>query len=396
MANELPVSPALEFLTGFSSKSSQSNLLDEGDNVDEFVIGTVLTSGSSALVRNAKHLPSSTAVAVRIVHQSDSSDFSNEVTKWSQFNHQNILPLLHHSTYSSFLLTFSPICTGSLLDHVKKYFSNGMSVNKAHSIFSQIAQGVSYLHDECSVVHRDLKLENVLLDSAGNWVISDFGLSQSKADTISQPIDTGSLPYASPELIRPPDQTLDSETRFDLLKKADIWALGCILYALLSGKLPFSDAFVPRLRMKILGGSYQRLTSASRSRERSIARSRSRSRLRATDEADELAAIAVLEMCLNPDTSLRPLIDQLLENTWVNGIQHHYAFVETTRPRMHSRSTSRNRSSRSRSQSRARGMPQAMYHLSPVEEKANSSNEEEERGRPTIKRSLTRDTNTQF
>lgn len=270
-----------------------------------------------------------------------------------------------------------------------------MSVNKAHSIFSQIAQGVSYLHDECSVVHRDLKLENVLLDSAGNWVISDFGLSQSKADTISQPIDTGSLPYASPELIRPPDQTLDSETRFDLLKKADIWALGCILYALLSGKLPFSDAFVPRLRMKILGGSYQRLTSASRSRERSIARSRSRSRLRATDEADELAAIAVLEMCLNPDTSLRPLIDQLLENTWVNGIQHHYAFVETTRPRMHSRSTSRNRSSRSRSQSRARGMPQAMYHLSPVEEKANSSNEEEERGRPTIKRSLTRDTNAQ-
>lgn len=341
------------------------------------------------MVRNAKHLPSSTAVAVRIVYQSNNQEIRTEINRWLSLNHKNILPLLHFSESSNFLLTFSPICSTTLLNYLNKYHSTGMSVHKTHNTFRQLAAGVRYLHHRCSLVHRDLKLENILLDNAGNWVISDFGLSQTLEETASLG-DTGSLPYASPELIKPPTEQLSTTERFNLLKKADVWALGCILYALLSGKLPFSDAFVPRLQMKILGGNYKRLNSNSRSRERSNTRSRSRSRVRGTDEADELAAMGVLEMCLNPVTDLRPFIEDILDTEWVaNGLATHP--LEPSTRRMRSRSSSRNRSSRSRSRSRARNaIATPMSHLSPVNEQVNggSADEERERGRPTIKRGL--------
>ncbi|EOR01507.1 hypothetical protein E3P92_00499 [Wallemia ichthyophaga] len=385
------ISPALEFLSGFSyTSNSPPSRVNEGDNVDDFVIGSVLSSGSSALVRNAKHLPSATAVAVRIVYQSNNSQIRSEIDRWLSLNHNNILPLLHFSELSDFLLTFSPICSTTLLSYINKYHSTGMSLRKTHNIFNQLALGVRYLHQQCSLVHRDLKLENILLDSAGNWVISDFGLSQSLEETESLG-DMGSLPYASPELIKPPPEQLTTVEWFDLLKKADVWALGCILYALLSGKLPFADAFVPRLQMKILGGNYKRLNSISRSRERSNTRSRSRSRVRGTDEAAELAAMGVLEMCLTPVADLRPFIQDVLDTEWVASGYATRALDPPAR-RMRSRSSSRNRSSRSRSRSRARNPMVAtpMSNLSPVNEQVNGdgADEERERGRPTIKRAL--------
>ncbi|TIA90802.1 hypothetical protein E3P99_01356 [Wallemia hederae] len=398
-----PISPALQFLSGFSA-NAHSNRINEGDSVDDFIIGSVLSSGSSALVRNAKHLPSSTAVAVRIVsYSTNKDDLRAEINRWINLNHENILPLLHFSESSNFLLTFSPICSTTLLTYLNKYHSSGMSVHKTHDVFFQLVSAVNYLHHHCSIVHRDLKLENILLDSAGSWVVSDFGLSQSLQETASLG-DTGSLPYASPELIKPPTD-LSSNERFNLLKKADVWALGCILYALLSGKLPFTDSFVPRLQMKILGGNYKRLSSGSRSRERSSTRSRSRSRVRGTDEADELAAMSVLEMCLNSNADLRPYIEDILNTPWLaRGHPPSHALARqsthsdpsrrsrsSSRTRTHSRSRSRSATpSRSRSRSRARNanaMSQPWGHLSPVDERDNSG-EERERGRPTAKREL--------
>lgn len=91
--------------------------------------------------------------------------------------------------------------------------------------------GVKYLH-EFGIVHRDLKLENIMMsDSTDGAVpqIVDFGLAKiiGPSNTASEPF--GTLGYVAPEVLRKQPYTFS----------CDVWSLGCIIYALLSGSLPF-------------------------------------------------------------------------------------------------------------------------------------------------------------
>lgn len=92
-------------------------------------------------------------------------------------------------------------------------------------------QGVKYLHG-LGIVHRDLKLENIMMNDAGDKAlpkIVDFGLSKiiGPNETATEPF--GTLGYVAPEVLKKQPYTFS----------CDVWSLGCILYALLSGSLPF-------------------------------------------------------------------------------------------------------------------------------------------------------------
>jgi serine/threonine protein kinase len=110
-------------------------------------------------------------------------------------------------------------------------------------IFAQLVGAVSYVHN-LSCVHRDLKLENILLDKNENVKLCDFGFTR-EYEGKSNYLQTfcGTVAYSAPEMLK--GEKYAGE-------KVDVWSLGIILYALLCGELPFDEDDEQLMRKKIL------------------------------------------------------------------------------------------------------------------------------------------------
>ena len=105
-------------------------------------------------------------------------------------------------------------------------------VEKVQKIFTQLVGAVSYVHN-MSCVHRDLKLENILLDKNENVKLCDFGFTREyEGKTNYLQTFCGTICYSAPEMLK--GEKYAGE-------KVDVWSLGIILYALLTGELPFDD-----------------------------------------------------------------------------------------------------------------------------------------------------------
>ncbi|KAJ1668885.1 hypothetical protein EV178_000149 [Coemansia sp. RSA 1646] len=121
---------------------------------------------------------------------------------------------------------------GELFDHILAH--RQLKENDACRLFAQLIAGVSYLHTS-NIVHRDLKLENLLLDNNRNIKITDFGFANQFRGPGDDLMSTscGSPCYAAPELVVSDGPYVGTAV--------DIWSCGVILYAMLAGYLPFDD-----------------------------------------------------------------------------------------------------------------------------------------------------------
>lgn len=122
---------------------------------------------------------------------------------------------------------------GQSLDRLARANPEGLQAAEAVRIVGQVAEALQYTHSQ-GIVHRDLKPGNVLLDSAGRVKLTDFGLAVMTAGggvtvTAAGGAIVGTPGYIAPEVI----QGLDPDPR------TDIYALGAVLYQLLSGQRPF-------------------------------------------------------------------------------------------------------------------------------------------------------------
>lgn len=114
-------------------------------------------------------------------------------------------------------------------------------------IFGQLVLGVAHLH-QLGVVHRDLKLENVLLDERVRVKIADLGFGREFEQGRWMETRVGTLGYCAPEVL--------SGKRY-LGEAVDIWSLGVILYTLLTGSLPFDDDDDGIMKARILRCDYE-------------------------------------------------------------------------------------------------------------------------------------------
>ena len=133
---------------------------------------------------------------------------------------------------------------GDLVHHFKK--NHLLEEKDLKVFFSKLLLGVKYLHKN-NILHRDLKLDNILLDKSMNPKICDFGIS-SIFNPKKKIYDTGGTPaYLAPEVIK-----AEGEVCF----KTDIWSLGVLLFLLSTGAVPFKANDLQVLYDKILKGNF--------------------------------------------------------------------------------------------------------------------------------------------
>jgi len=219
-------------------------------HVKGYTIGRTLGEGAFGKVKFARRGAGGPGLVVKIMEKKGIDDLKRvdqifgEMFILTSLRHKNVIQLYDViNQFNNIILVMEFAEGGELSGLIEKNLY--LAETHAARLFTQIYDGLVYCH-RLKVIHRDLKLENILLDSEGNIKIVDFGLSErllgdAKLDSIC-----GTPLYMSPELMK--GEKYDGST--------DVWSLGVVLYAMVCGFLPFSARNLPDLSAKVCNGFY--------------------------------------------------------------------------------------------------------------------------------------------
>jgi len=219
--------------------------------IGRWYIGETLGKGGYSWVKKGKDIKTGKTVALKFMEKADSSwikeqamQVETEIDALKNIRHKNVMKLYAYNLNAQYptnvkgkyvetiLLVLEYAPGGELFDIL--YYTSKLEPIIARTYFQQMVNGVEACHN-AQVVHRDLKPQNLLLDSKYNLKITDFGLSkviQSDEDAIMKTTYVGTRGYQAPELLL--------KKKYDL--KCDIFSMGVILFILLNGYPPFEQA----------------------------------------------------------------------------------------------------------------------------------------------------------
>uniref|UniRef100_A0A158P9M2 Protein kinase domain-containing protein n=1 Tax=Angiostrongylus cantonensis TaxID=6313 RepID=A0A158P9M2_ANGCA len=216
-----------------------------------FEITRKLGSGTYGKVSLAYDHKFDREVAVKLIKKSaienkaDLVRIRREIRIMSALHHPNIIQIFEvFENREKIILVMEYASGGELYDYVSHFGS--LPESEARRIFRQITSAVLYCHKH-QVAHRDLKLENILLDQDNNAKIADFGLSNYFGTKSLLTTFCGSPLYASPEII--------NGTPYKG-PEVDCWSLGILLYTLVYGSMPFDGRDFNRMVRQIKRGAY--------------------------------------------------------------------------------------------------------------------------------------------
>ncbi|XP_073678562.1 serine/threonine-protein kinase DCLK3 [Garra rufa] len=220
-------------------KDSQSNILPDGAEVSPediercYDMGRVVGDGNFAVVRECRVRGLAETFAMKIVDnaklQGRGHMIQNEIALLRSLEHPRLIQLFRsHHTDTHVYLLMELVTGGDLFDAITQ--SGRFTEPSAACMVRDISQALEYIHSK-SIAHRDIKPENLLVQRNGNGglnlKLADFGLAM----VVTEPVFTvcGTPTYVAPEIL--------AETGYGV--EVDVWAMGVILFVLLSGFPPF-------------------------------------------------------------------------------------------------------------------------------------------------------------
>jgi len=220
--------------------------------------GRLLGKGAFGKVNLSLHVLTGRLVAIKSINK---KKFLDEKQKEKIMHETSIMKILSKSnnivkifetfeTKKHFCIVMEHIGAGNLYSYIKK--RNQLPENIAKFIFKQIILSLQYMHSH-NIIHRDIKLQNILIDLNNNIKLCDFSISKKvkKGEIIKEQMGTHA--YLAPEIL------LNKGYDFGV----DIWSAGVVLYAMLGGVLPFKSNDNNELNELIVKGQFNPIKNIS-------------------------------------------------------------------------------------------------------------------------------------
>jgi calcium-dependent protein kinase len=251
---ENPSDVQAEVITEVSSfKVTKSALVgeNEGSIFAEYeLVGAPIGKGEFGEVRKAIHRKTKITRAVKVIYKQhdpkEEEKLINEVNILRSLDHPNIMEVLEFYQDDDYFFIVSDFYDGGeLYDRVQ--FGNSLSEKDAARAMKQILSAIYYCHER-NIVHRDLKLENIVYESKSEDAILkiiDFGNSKFMSTPSTLKHHYGTVYYVAPEVLKGA-----------YTEKCDVWSCGVILYMLLSGKPPFDGPDDETIEKRVMTGTY--------------------------------------------------------------------------------------------------------------------------------------------
>jgi eukaryotic-like serine/threonine-protein kinase len=205
---------------------------------NRYDVDRVLGGGGMATVYLAQDRETSVLVAIKVLRPElaamlGPTRFRREIEILTRLRHPNILPILDSDETGPFLYYVMPYIAGDSLKALVER-EGPLPLARVLQIVRDLAAAIDYAHGE-GILHRDIKPENVLLEG-NRGLVCDFGLARAIDRAALEPVSSSGLVIGTPAYMSP-EQAMGE---MDLGAACDIYALGCVVYEMLTGELPFS------------------------------------------------------------------------------------------------------------------------------------------------------------
>ena len=229
-------------------------------NIGFYKFGRIIGKGAFGKVNIGLHILTGRIVAIKSFNKEKFKDeksrnkIMNEIELMKNLKHFSVVRILDIiETDKYILLVMENVLGGDLLTFIKK--RNKLNEKTAKFIFKQLLQSLKYIHSK-NIVHRDIKLDNILIDLNNNIKLCDFGVGKYLVNNNEILFDQCGTPaYIAPEVMAG-----EGYIGFPV----DLWSSGVVLYSLLMGSIPFKAQNLNELQGLIMSGNFKQVNGISK------------------------------------------------------------------------------------------------------------------------------------